>query len=72
MAVTAMREDSMKAEHARCVFKLSEALQQEPREEEEAAMLHQEAEHLLLELSPEMREPGLERTYDVLVNILWR
>ena len=72
MVVTELRKDSMMAEHARCVFKLSEALQQEPREEAEAAMLHQEAEHLLRQLSPEMREPGLERTYDALVNILWR
>ena len=72
MVVTEMRKDSMMAEHARCVFKLSEALQQEPREEGEAAKLHQEAEHLLRQLSPQMREPGLERTYDALVNILWR
>ena len=72
MVVTEMRKDSMMAEHARCVFKLSEALQQEPREEGEAATLYQEAEHLLRQLSPQIKQPGLERTYDALVNILWR
>ena len=57
MVVTAMRKDSRKAEHARCVFKLSEMLQQEPSEEEETAMLQHETEHLLRQLSLETKEP---------------
>jgi hypothetical protein len=62
----------MVAEHVRCLFKLSEALEQEPREGKEAGRLREEAERLLLQRTPDAREPGLESTYDGLVNILWR
>lgn len=62
----------MIAEHARCLFKLSEALQQEPREKEEADKLRCEAEHLLYKRDPGAKDPGLEKTYDMLVNIIWR
>ncbi|KAG8161020.1 hypothetical protein KVR01_009284 [Diaporthe batatas] len=70
--VTDMRKGNMVAEHARCIFKLSEALQQEPRGEVEAAMLHEEAERLLRARNPMATGPASEATYDDLVNILWR
>lgn len=70
--VTDMRKGNMIAEHAICIFKLSEALQQEPRGETEAGMLREEAERILRTCNPGATSPGLERTYDDLVNILWR
>lgn len=72
MMVTEMRKANMVAEHARCVFKLSEALEQEPRGEKEAGMLREEADRLLRQRAPDAKDPGLESTYDALVNILWR
>jgi len=72
MVVTEMRKSNMIAEHVRCMFKLSEALEQEPRGEQEATRLREEAERLLRYRLPDTKEPGLERTYDTLVNILWR
>lgn len=62
----------MVAEHARCLFKLSEALEQEPRSQREALELREEAERLLRIRAPNASKPGLESTYDALVNILWR
>ncbi len=72
MAVTEMRKTSMLAEHSRCLFKLSEALEQEPRDELEARRLREAAERLLRIRAPDAKAPGLESTYDALVNILWR
>lgn len=62
----------MVAEHARTIFKLSEALEQEPRSVQEAIRLREEAERLLHLRDPGAKEAGLESTYDRLVNILWR
>lgn len=67
-----MRKTNTVAEHARVVFKLSEALEQEPREQQEAASLREEAELLLRQRDPDTKASGLESTYDILVNILWR
>ena len=67
-----MRKSTMIAEHVRCLFKLSEALEQEPREEKEAIKLREEAERLLRRRAPDAKDPGRESTYDALVNILWR
>jgi hypothetical protein len=72
MVVTEMRKTNMVAEHIRCVFKLSEALEQEPRDRQEAVRLREEAERLLRQHVPGVKAPGLESTYDTLVNILWR
>lgn len=72
IAITNMHKDNMAAEHARCLFKLSEALEQEPREGAEAGRLREEAEHLLLQCSPGLKDTGHERTYDSVINILWR
>ncbi|KAJ8067172.1 hypothetical protein OCU04_004539 [Sclerotinia nivalis] len=57
------------AEHARCVFKLSEALHQEPRYESEASRLRMHAERLLCEINPEAAEFGDELAYDSPVNM---
>lgn len=67
-----MRKGNMVAEHARCIFKLSEALHQEPRGEAEAVMLQEEAERMIRAYNPAAIGPGSEKTYDDLVNILWR
>ncbi|KAL9044436.1 MAG: hypothetical protein Q9214_002424, partial [Letrouitia sp. 1 TL-2023] len=72
MALTSMRKTTLLAEHARCVFKLSEALEQEPRDEKEASRLREEAERLLRQRDPDAKEPGLESTYDALIDIQWR
>ncbi|KAI0099689.1 Tetratricopeptide-like helical [Nemania sp. FL0031] len=70
--ITEMRKDQMVAEHMRCLFKLSEALEQEPRGEGQARRLRETAEQLLRQRVPQADFPGLAATYDQLVNILWR
>ncbi|KAL9104085.1 MAG: hypothetical protein Q9163_000937 [Psora crenata] len=70
--VTQIHRTDLKPEHARCMFKLSEALQQEPGNEDEAVFLREEAERLLYESNPDAQNPGLERSYDDLVNLYWR
>lgn len=54
------------------MFKLSEALQQEPRHQDEANFLRDEAERLLYQCNPDAQNPGLEKSYDDLVNLYWR
>lgn len=72
LTVTSMHKESMVAEHARSVFKLAEALEQEPREKAEAERLRDEAERLLRVREPKVKESGLERTYDELISVSWR
>ena len=67
-----MRKNIMIAEHARCLFKLSEALEQDPRDEVEARKLREEAECLLFIRDPNAKDPGLESTYDSLIVTYWR
>jgi hypothetical protein len=62
----------MVAEHMRVLFKLSEALEQEPRGGEEARKLRDQAEGLLRRRAPHAGDPGREGTYDSLVCISWR
>lgn len=70
--VTDIRKGNMVAEHARCIFKLSEALQQDLRGEAEAVVLQEEAERMIRARNPLATSPASEATYDDLVNILWR
>ncbi|KAI0542140.1 NB-ARC and TPR domain protein [Xylaria digitata] len=70
--ITETRKDQMVAEHMRCLFKLSEALEQRPRGEEEARRLRETAEQLLHRLAPNAKQEGLDFTYDQQVYILWR
>ncbi|KAK0100616.1 hypothetical protein ONS95_007071 [Cadophora gregata] len=72
LAITQMRTHLMMAEHARVLFKLSEALEQELRHEEEAQALLEEAERLLRLRNPNAGNPGSEGTYDSLILIEWR
>lgn len=54
------------------MFKLSEALQQEPGHENEAQFFRDEAERLLYQTEPNASNPGLEKSYDDLINLYWR
>ncbi|KAK4141224.1 Tetratricopeptide-like helical [Dichotomopilus funicola] len=72
LAVTEKRKHNMVAEHMRCLFKLSEALEQEPQHVEEASRLRDEAERLLRQRAPNAGDPGKESTYDNLIAIDWR
>lgn len=63
----------MSAEHARCLFKLSEALEQEPRYESEARSAREEAERLLKQRAPTLDlDPSKESSYDSLIEVTWR
>lgn len=62
----------MVAEHMRVLFKLSEALEQDPRQENEACRMRCEAEALLRKRALNAGPPGLESTYDNLIVLDWR
>jgi hypothetical protein len=67
-----MRKHIMVAEHIRVLFKLSEALEQEPRNAESAQRMRDDAERLLYQRAPNAVNPGLESSYDSLILIEWR
>lgn len=67
-----MRKHNMVAEHMRVLFKLSEALEQDPRRETEASKMREDAEALLYQRVPNAGPPGLESTYDSLIVLDWR
>lgn len=62
----------MPVEHARGLFKLSEALLQDSDDSEEAEALRDEAEAHLLRRNPQAVEFGKEEDYDQWVPIFWR
>lgn len=62
----------MPVEHARSLFKLSEALAKEPSGEEESKRLREYSARLLFSRSSLEKSPNLEKTYDDLVFIWWR
>ena len=62
----------MPIEHARSLFKLSEALGQEPRGVAESKRLHEESQRLLLSRVPQAGRPDKEKTFDDLIFIWWR
>ncbi|KAG4440806.1 hypothetical protein IFR05_003734 [Cadophora sp. M221] len=72
MTITQMRTHIMTAEHAKVLFKISEALEQEPQHGEEAQLMREEAERLLRLRSPNAVNPGSECTYDRLILTEWR
>lgn len=73
LVITDMRKTTLLAEHVRCLFKLSEALEQEPRFETEACAKREEAGRLLRKRKPTSRDLSSEdSTYDDLICILWR
>lgn len=59
MILTERRKVEMKTEHARCLFKLSEAW--EPRHEE-TQRLREDSERPLRELDPKAKNFGVERS----------
>ncbi|KAJ8132131.1 hypothetical protein O1611_g1492 [Lasiodiplodia mahajangana] len=67
LAVTETRKATMVAEHARVLFKLSEALKQDPRRSEEAGRKREQAENLLKQLPSYAGDLSKESTYDRMV-----
>ncbi|KID93398.1 NB-ARC and TPR domain protein, partial [Metarhizium majus ARSEF 297] len=70
--ITERHKVRMPVEHARSLFKLSEALAKEPREQERSAKLGEESRRLLLSRFPQAKNTDHEKTYDDLVFIWWR
>ncbi|KAI1420538.1 NB-ARC and TPR domain protein [Xylaria sp. FL1777] len=70
--ITERHKAKMPVEHARSLFKLSEALARKPREREEAEKLHKESTRLLLSRSPSTNDTDCEKAFDDLVFIWWR
>ncbi|KAI9668929.1 MAG: hypothetical protein M1829_005241 [Trizodia sp. TS-e1964] len=70
--ITERHKVRMPAEHARTLFKLSEALLKEMRGKDEAADLRKESMRLLLSRAPQAKHIDSEKTYDDLVFIWWR
>jgi hypothetical protein len=62
----------MPVEHARTLFKLSEALAQDPRGELKSISLRDESERLIVSRDSEMKDIGSEKYFDDLVFIWWR
>ncbi|KAF2688084.1 hypothetical protein K458DRAFT_295015, partial [Lentithecium fluviatile CBS 122367] len=72
LEITKFHSDVMPVEHARGLFKLSEALIQDSNESEEARDLRDEAEVFLLRRDPQAVAFGKEEDYDQWVPIFWR
>ncbi|KAG8629357.1 hypothetical protein KVT40_003222 [Elsinoe batatas] len=72
LVVTSKRKDILVPEHARVLFKLSEALEQEKGEERQAQSLREEAERMLRQRVPDTKDAGRIETYDNLVGVMWR
>ena len=71
--MTAFHKASMPVEHARNLFKLSEALLQDDHHSgAEASDLREEAEVYLKERNPNMSSSSVEKDYDMLIPIFWR
>ncbi|KAM0666628.1 hypothetical protein ACQRIU_004483 [Beauveria bassiana] len=73
LTMTKFHANIMPAEHARCLFKLSEALLQDSYNDgEKAKDLRDDAEMYLLRRDAQATEFGREDSYDLLVPIFWR
>jgi ElaB/YqjD/DUF883 family membrane-anchored ribosome-binding protein len=74
MEVTKFHRKSMPVEHARNLFKLSEALLQDSHDDspEEAEGLRDEAEIYLKRRKPDVVACHTEDAYDNLIPIFWR
>ncbi|KAI4681756.1 uncharacterized protein J4E84_007351 [Alternaria hordeiaustralica] len=70
--VTEKHMKLMPVEHARSLFKLSEALTQDPQYESEAEGFRDKAEKNLRERDPSATDFGSEEPYDLLIPIFWR
>ncbi|KAF2762060.1 hypothetical protein EJ05DRAFT_496932 [Pseudovirgaria hyperparasitica] len=72
MRQTGKSSHIMTAEHMRVLFKLAEALEQDPRSTRESISIREEAECLLRRRVPNIEDPGSEKIYDSFVCIEWR
>jgi hypothetical protein len=74
MVITKVRKMDSPVEHARSLFKLSEALAQDSFDDSqvEAVILREEAESTLRRMKPNMTGLNTELAYDNLVPIFWR
>lgn len=74
MEVTKFHVDKMPVEHARNLFKLSEALLQDNQDDsnDEAERLRDSAEIFLKRRKPDMVASDTESAYDDLIPIFWR
>ncbi|KAH8714838.1 P-loop containing nucleoside triphosphate hydrolase protein [Phaeosphaeriaceae sp. PMI808] len=72
MAVTYIHKEHMVGEHARCLYKLSQALHQLGGRELEADNMLQDAEGLYFTRSENQGKAPTEEDYDRLVYVLWR
>lgn len=74
MEITKVRKMDSPVEHARTLFKLSEALVQDCFDDSqvEAVALREEAEFALKKMKPNMTRLDTEEAYDNLVPIFWR
>ncbi|KAK0747419.1 pfs domain-containing protein [Apiosordaria backusii] len=74
MKVTKFQEKNMPAEHARNLFKLSEALLQDGHHgsTEEAIALREEAEAILKRRDAHITDASTDDAYDRLISISWR
>ncbi|OJJ42592.1 hypothetical protein ASPZODRAFT_125317 [Penicilliopsis zonata CBS 506.65] len=70
--ITKFHVNMMPAEHARGLFKLSEALLQDSYDDDQARGLRDEAEFYLLKRDPLAVEFGKEEYYDQWIPIFWR
>jgi len=70
--ITTKQADVMPVEHARALFKLSEALLQDPNDSEEANRIRDEAEVYLLKRDACAVSFSTEEDYDKWVPIFWR
>lgn len=72
LVVTNIHKSYMVGEHARCLYKLSQALYQDDGKDLEADMMLQEAESLYFSRSEDQGRTPAEDDYDGLVYLHWR
>ncbi len=72
MIITFIHRDRMVGEHARCLYKLSQALYQDGGKEAKADEMLQEAEDLYFARADNLGRSPTEDEYDQLVYVLWR
>lgn len=74
MEITKVRKLDRAFEHARTLFKLSEALLQDSLDDSqvEAVTLREEAEFILKKAKPDIARCDIENAYDNVVPIFWR
>ncbi len=72
LVVTGIHKKYMVGEHARCLYKLSQAFYQDIGKELEAETILQEAEGLYFTRSEDQGRAPTEEDYDRLVHLRWR